>query len=269
MPILATTKTPSLYPLHLPFKTQHLILTTTQHLLEECCFDFAVTWLPSLLTENDWDCAEAVELTKWTKTLKNHFPNLPASAVNSPHGGLVQEIFHATNELRHSAVHRLPTSARGIHKLIQSALRLAKLLCDFSRAAVLEDLDVEIERRIRDMELNKNFLEDRLDKQLQDIQEQRAELDRKEQEAIATMLREDQENKALIGSFLDTSIKNTFHMDKKGSEDSRPEDKENFAEGNGTESSNNYIPDREFDRNDEENGGLGSKSEIGVLNTSI
>jgi uncharacterized membrane protein len=42
---------------------------------------------------------------------------------------------------------------------------------------------------------------------------QRAELDRKEQEAIATMLKDYQENKLLIGSFLEASCREAFEMD--------------------------------------------------------
>lgn len=37
---LATRAVPSLYPVNFPYKAQHFILTTTQRLLEECCFDF-------------------------------------------------------------------------------------------------------------------------------------------------------------------------------------------------------------------------------------
>ena len=94
--------------------------------------------------------------------------------------------------------------------MIQSASRLARTLGDHSRAAELENLHLEIGSRIRDMELNKNFLENRLDEQLQAISEQRAELDRQEKEAIETMLQEDQENKLLIGSFLEDAVKNIF-----------------------------------------------------------
>ena len=163
-------------------------------------------------------------------------PKIPAGALDKPSGEPLEDIFFATNKLRHSAVHRLPTSARGIHKLIHSVLRLAKVLGDFSRAALLEDLHLEIERRIRDMELNKNFLEERLDKQLHAIQEQRAELDRKEQEAIATMLREDQENKLLIGSFLEASIKNASEVKDKVPVESLQEVNRTDAEVNGDNS---------------------------------
>ena len=53
----------------------------------------------------------------------------------------------------------------------------------------------------------------RLDEQLRAISEQCVELDRQEQEAMATMLKDDQENKILIGSFLEASCKEAFEMD--------------------------------------------------------
>jgi hypothetical protein len=58
--------------------------------------------------------------------------------------------------------------------------------------------------------LNKNFLENRLDEQLQAINKKREELDREEKEAIATMLSKDRENKSLAGSFLEDAVKNIF-----------------------------------------------------------
>jgi hypothetical protein len=149
-------------------------------------------------------------LTKWTRTLAKRCDKVPASAIDNGSEAPLKEVFFSTNELRHTAVHRLPTTARGIHKMIQSASRLAQTLGDHSRATELENLHLEIGSRIRDMELNKNFLENRLDEQLQAISEQRAELDRREREAIATMLQEDQENKLLIGSFLEDAIDTTF-----------------------------------------------------------
>jgi hypothetical protein len=162
------------------------------------------------LEEHKWDCAEAVELTKWTRTLAKSCDKVPASALDNSSEAPLKEVFFSTNELRHTAVHRLLTTARGIHKMMQSASRFAQTLGDHSRAAELEKLHLEIGSRIRDMELNKNFLENRLDEQLQAISEQRAELDRKEKEAIAIMLQEDQENKLLIGSFLEDAVNTTF-----------------------------------------------------------
>lgn len=201
---------PSLYPSYLPYKIQHLILTTVQRQLEECCFDFAAKWFPSLLEENKWDCAESVELTKWIRILTKRCDKLPASAIDDDPEMPLKKVLSSTTVLRHTAVHRLPTSAQGIYKMIQSASRLAQTLGDHSRASELENLHLEIGSRIRDMELNKNFLENRLDEQLQAISEQRAELDRRERDAVATMLQSDQHNKQLIGLFLEDAIMIAF-----------------------------------------------------------
>jgi hypothetical protein len=167
------------------------------------------------LEENKWDCAEAVELTKWTRTLPKRCEKLPASAIDNGSEAPLKEVFFSTNVLRHTAVHRLSTTAREVHKMVQSASRLAQTLGDHSRAAELENLHLEIGSRIRDMELNKNFLENRLDEQLQAISEQRAELDRNEKKAVATMLQEDQENKFLIGSFLEDAVLTSFRRPDK------------------------------------------------------
>lgn len=212
----AVSTAPSLYPSFLPYTTQHLILTTAQRQLEECCFDFAAKWLPSLLKEKKWECPEAAELIKWTRTLAKHSGKVPAGAIWKVSEAPLSEVFSSTNVLRHTAVHRLVTSARGIYKMIQSASRLANALGDSSRAAELEKLCLEMGSRIRDMELNKNFLENRLDEQLQAINKKREELDREEKEAIATMLSEDRENKSLAGSFLEAAVKNIFGRPESG-----------------------------------------------------
>jgi len=64
--------------------------------------------------------------------------------------------------------------------------------------------------------VNKNFLENRLDEQLQAINKKREEFDREEKEAIATMLSEDRENKSLAGSFLEDAVKNIFGRPESG-----------------------------------------------------
>jgi hypothetical protein len=65
-------------PTYLPSRLQHLILTQTQRLLEECCYNFAEKWFPSMLA-NGWDAPEAVELTNpslgsrgWQSLAFNH-----------------------------------------------------------------------------------------------------------------------------------------------------------------------------------------------------
>jgi hypothetical protein len=151
------------------------------------------------LKEKKWECPEAAELIKWTRTLAKHSGKVPAGAIWKVPEAPLSEVFSTINVLRHTAVHRLVTSARGTVEMIQSASRLANALGDSPRAADLEKLCLEMGSSIRDMELNKNFLENRLDEQLQAINKNREEFDRGDKEAIATMLSEDGRTSLLQG----------------------------------------------------------------------
>jgi hypothetical protein len=212
----AISTAPSLYPYFLPYATQYLILTITQRQLEECCVDFVAKWLRSLLEQKMWECPETAELIKWTKKLAKNSGKVPAGAIWKVSEAALSEVFSSTNVLRHTAVHRLVTSARGRYKMTQSASRLANALGGSPRAADLEKLCLDMGSRIQDMELNKNFLENRLDEQLQAINKKREEFDREGKEAIATMLSEDRENQSLTGSFLEDAVKNVFGRPESG-----------------------------------------------------
>jgi hypothetical protein len=144
------SKVPSMCPAFIPYNVQHLILTTTQRLLEECCFDFALRWAPTLLADKGWDYPEMVELTVWAKTLAKLYDKLPAEAIFNDSGATLRMIFSSIDPLRHSAVHQLRTSAQAIQKMVQFAVRLAVTLGDSIRAASLELVEKDLDRRIKD-----------------------------------------------------------------------------------------------------------------------
>lgn len=118
-------------------------------------------------------------------------------------------------------MHRLRTTARGISQLLQTALTLTELLQDVSSAAKLEELKLEVDDKIKAIELIKNSLEDRATSKLAEIQRQREELDRQERQLVEDMIREDRDNMTLIGSLLEGSIEKIF---KEGREDLNSED---------------------------------------------
>ncbi|KAI1375489.1 hypothetical protein F4677DRAFT_423017 [Hypoxylon crocopeplum] len=196
---------PSLYPTYIPYTAQHLILNEAQRMLEESCFEFVQKRLPEVLQDKGWECASSAELTQWTRLLAKKADKLPKEAFNSG-GTSLAEVLFATNKLRHSAVHRLSTTARGIQDLVKSAAALAFTLGDHKRAGQLEEMCYELESKIKAMELNKNALENSATASLEEIRRQREELDRKEKQAIANMIRDDGENKGLMGALLEDSV---------------------------------------------------------------
>ena len=122
-------------------------------------------------------------------------------------------ILLSVNRLRHSAVHRLRTSAKGVIEMIHSAVKFTRLLRDKLRELQLEELHREFEAKVKAFEIHKNFLEHVLDRELREIAEQRALLDQREKEAINTMVREDDEYKMLIGSRLEQCVQDVFSKD--------------------------------------------------------
>jgi hypothetical protein len=196
----------------MPYKAQHVILNTAQRILEECCYDFVRAWLPAVLTDSGWDCAEAVELTTWTRMLLEHSDSLPPQALAAD-GANLEDVFYSTNQLRHTAVHRLPTTASGIAKLVQSALTFAETLQDLKRAVLLEELHREIESNIKAMELHKNALEDGLSYELGKIRRKREKLNKMEKMLVENMIQDDLRNQGLVGSVLECSVCRIFDQE--------------------------------------------------------
>ncbi|KAH8666324.1 hypothetical protein BX600DRAFT_269678 [Xylariales sp. PMI_506] len=202
----------SLRLLHIPYKTQHLILTEAQRLLEECCYEFTRKWIPSLLEREQCDCPAAFELTKWTKILVKVLDTLPRSAFG-PAAKPMGDILLATDALRHSAVHRLPTTITGIQELVKSGVDLAIMLGDDARASKLESICEELGGKEETMEQHKIALLGDMWKRLEQIQRQREELEREEKELIEGVLKSDTENKFLVGMLLDNSVDKILRRD--------------------------------------------------------
>lgn len=201
---------PSLYPSYIPYTAQHTILTTAQRILEECCYSFFQRWKPSVLQTRGWECAQAVELTKWTRVLRMHSKTLPAHAFKLNDENSLDMILTSTHKLRHSAVHRLRITAHGVVQLIESARSLTEALQDTERTAQLDELCLDAESKVKAMELNKNVLEDEFAQKLEEIAQKRRDLDKEEEFLRAKLHAEDLENTLLIGSLLEESIEKIF-----------------------------------------------------------
>ncbi|KAI1806348.1 hypothetical protein F4811DRAFT_161490 [Daldinia bambusicola] len=196
---------PSLYPTYIPYKAQHIILSEAQRMLEESCFEFTKRHMPALLENTGLDCASSLELTKWTRLLAKMADEMPETAFNLGPTPL-KEVLFATDELRHSAVHRVPMTARAIKTLLKSAVALAFTLGDHRHVSQLEEICYELDNKIQAMELNKNALVHSTTAELEDIQRRREELNRLEKEVLANMVKNDQKNRGFIGALLEDSV---------------------------------------------------------------
>ena len=100
-----------------------------QNILEHCCYEYARQSFPSKLEDLGLDCAEAAELTNWTRIIIEH----------SFVAERTKNVLTSVHLLRHTAVHRRWTTARGVSKLIQRALKFTEALNDPARTLQLEE----------------------------------------------------------------------------------------------------------------------------------
>ena len=213
----------SLYLTFIPYRVQHLLLTATQRLLEECCFEFATKWLPNVLKERKWDCPEAVELNRWVRVLLKYSSSLPQQAFNNDDNLPLKAILLPVNALRHSAVHRLHISTPKITNMIESAAKVASILGDQGRAMQLTKLQREMQTQSSILETWKDKLRINFAGELQHVAKQRAELDLMEEQAKRTVIREENDMTISIGTSLESSIQMILRSHESTNDDHDPQ----------------------------------------------
>jgi hypothetical protein len=180
-------------PTYLPSRLQHLILTQTQRLLEECCYTFAEKWFPSMLEANSWDAPEAVELSKWWKALSKC--DIPTTAIALGQDQSLAVLFRRAIRIRHCAVHRRPQiPVNKVKEMIGDAWLLSQVLQDDLRAARLLHWYKELESLVEHLELRTNSQREAAEAELGNIQNAKAETE----ERLAELeLRESQLTRSL------------------------------------------------------------------------
>jgi hypothetical protein len=175
-------------------------------MLEEACFAFAQRWLPSVLEKAGFDCPAAVELTKWAKILSSHRDKLGTTVAPSFKGPSFPGLLASMRKLRNIAVHRVPATAMVVGELVASAAELTEMLQDGARAALMRGIDQDIKVNIRVVHAARGILRDKVDRELEELSRAREELDRREKQIAATMLREDADRRRELGQLLERAV---------------------------------------------------------------
>lgn len=102
--------------------------------------------------------------------------------------------------------------------MVHNAVAFAEALSDTVRASMLRDVAKEIDTKVKNQELHKSYLESRLQKELDDIEQERHELEKREHDAIRTTVAEDEENMWFVSSLLRSSLPRFFDGDVDGEE---------------------------------------------------
>ncbi|KAG9250635.1 uncharacterized protein F5Z01DRAFT_350647 [Emericellopsis atlantica] len=165
--------------LEVDYSTQHRVLTCTQFLLEQACFDFAKRTFPSILEENGWDCAEALELNLMAKALSAR-PRGPSSSLklkSKPIQGCIDII----SEIRHAAVHRHRLSAKTLDQHLHTAVDLLEAFDDRGRLEQIKKLSDKIRFLLLQLDLDSNTIRSALSKEEVQIENQIRLLDQRKE----------------------------------------------------------------------------------------
>lgn len=150
--------------------------------------------MPDELRDRGWDCPESVELSKWTEILKRDGVLERENTRKT-----MKELLRSIASIRHTAVHRLRTSSAGLELFIADAEDLVEVLGDPEYSKSISQLRKDISSAIMELKQNKQFLQLQLEHTKASIEQQHAELDRREQEAIENAKEEDKKYQILAG----------------------------------------------------------------------
>lgn len=159
--------------------------------------------MPDILDEKHWDCPESAELNLWvTEFTQRRRAFEKKKDVGKP----LDALFRSVSDIRHTAVHRIRVSARGMEQFVLDAELFATLLGDAGCLTSLTKLRRETQSVIEELERTKHVLSSKLDSTLKKIAEQRAELDRIREAAITEMVTQDGEYQLLASTNLEQFI---------------------------------------------------------------
>lgn len=173
----------------LPLWDQHRILVRVQYTLEKSCYDFAQKQLSGLLEREGWDCAEAVELNQWARTLLIHPQELNLDDVKDTAQSL-PSLMESIIQLRHNAVHRVRLSSSELLQHLTDAVLLAQLLHDSKCGKFLSNIRQRTHDAIEELVRNKQLLDERLTDIKREFAAKRAELERQEATLLEAAVRE-------------------------------------------------------------------------------
>jgi phenylpropionate dioxygenase-like ring-hydroxylating dioxygenase large terminal subunit len=129
-----------------------------------------------MLEANGWDASEAVELTKWWKTLSKC--DIPAAATALSHGQSLAVLFKRAISIRNCAVHRSPQiPVKKVEEMVRDAWLLSQALQDDLRAAQLLHWHKELENLVAHLQLITNSQREAAEAELRSIHNAKVEIE--------------------------------------------------------------------------------------------
>lgn len=164
-------------------RTQNLILSRMQTLLEYACFRFAEKSMPDILQSTGWTCPEAGELSVWVYHFYEKCKYRQLEEMNRHRGSRISlsVLLNSVKKIRHDAVHRNPLDVKYLSLQMSHAVTFCQVLGVPDALHKLQSIQICAETQIRKLgiltEVNIKFgdvsAEQGLDVESQTIEETR------------------------------------------------------------------------------------------------
>jgi hypothetical protein len=124
----------------------------------------------------------------------------------------LKQILRGTDDIRHSAVHRIRQTAQAVEKMIDIACQLAQALQDEQRLRMLQNLHQVIHQTILQRNIEKNNLRQTFNQEREEIKRLRHQLDRREEAALALMISQDEKDSLSTALILEQQRRRFLHQ---------------------------------------------------------
>lgn len=212
--IQSSVSVPSLFPAYIPFPTQLQLLRKLQEILEQSCYKFAQLAVPELLQQNEWDCAESVELNIWSQVFSSNQEKLPFQGLEEL-GKPFSDILDSVAQLRHTAVHRIHVTMTRLLQFCLDGESLLQLMQDNIARDQVATLRRNTQQVQYDINENKQFLEARISQTMHSFAAQKAEIERLERAAIEDMFKQDRIYQESISKTLEDTMNSSTSMTRR------------------------------------------------------
>ncbi|KAF5606117.1 ubiquinol-cytochrome-c reductase cytochrome c1 [Fusarium pseudocircinatum] len=176
-------KAPGLH-VYVPIRTQTLILTRIQAILEHACFSFAQEAMPGILEETKWSCPEAGELNAWAYHFKKHWEVLQQLSRCQGSGLVLTSFLYSVKQIRNIAVHRQPITVDHLLMLMSHAINFCICLDVPKALDMVRKIRNSVEAHIQKLEDCKKNIEQGLSTASQETSMTRLELWAREQQEM-------------------------------------------------------------------------------------
>lgn len=176
-----------------------------QRYIERACYAFGSGELPETLTQNGWDCDEAVTLDRWMREFLDR-PEIfdMGDNVESP-----QSLFQRLREIQAVNLSRKRLTSDEIHEFLSDACALMDVLNVSGYKEILKKLELRIGKLLVDFAVRYESFRQRRDEKLKQVKSERARLDMLESTILAEMDDDMEESQSMVKREIRTALDKT------------------------------------------------------------